>query len=56
LNELVSKIEKGEVIHIVSDDPTSDIEMIRWSEEKGQELLEIRKEDSLIHFIVRKAK
>jgi len=56
LNELVSKMEKGEVIHIVSDDPTSDVEMIRWSEEKGQELLEIRKEGSLMHFIVRKAK
>ncbi len=54
LNELVSRIDKGEVIHIVSDDPTSDVEMIRWSEEKGQELLEIRKEGSLMHFIVRK--
>ncbi len=55
LNELVARIEQGEVIHIVSDDPTADIEMIRWSEETKNHLLEIRKEDSLVHFLVRKA-
>ena len=54
LNNLVASIGSREVIHIVSDDPTADIEMIRWSEETGNELLEIRKEDTLLHFIVRK--
>jgi glycine cleavage system H protein len=54
LDELLEKIPAGEVIHLVSDDPTADIEMLRWSEDKGQSLLETRKEGNLFHFIVKK--
>jgi glycine cleavage system H protein len=56
LDELLEKIPAGEVIHLVSDDPTADIEMLRWSEERGQSLLEMRNEGNLFHFIVKKAK
>jgi len=56
LDELLTKIPIGEVIHLVSDDPTADIEMIRWSEQTGQSLLETRTEGSLFHFIVKKIK
>lgn len=56
LDELLEKIPTGEVIHLVSDDPTADIEMLRWSEEKGQSLLETRKEENLFHFIVKKTR
>jgi glycine cleavage system H protein len=55
LDELLAKISTGEVIHLVSDDPTADVEMIRWSEDKGQSLLETRREANLFHFVVRKA-
>src|SRR5919108_1617667 len=44
LDELIEKILIGEVIHLVSDDPTADLEMLRWSEQKGQFLLEMRNE------------
>ena len=54
LDELLKKIPAGEVIHLVSDDPTADIEMLRWSEQKGRCLLETRKEGNLFHFIVKK--
>jgi len=56
LDELLTKIPIGEVTHLVSDDPTADIEMIRWSEQTGQSLLETRTEGSLFHFIVKKIK
>jgi len=56
LGELMSKIPLGEVVHLVSDDLSADLEMIRWSEEKGQALLEIRREGNLFHFIVKKIK
>ena len=56
LDELLSQIHVGEVIHLVSDDTAADMEMIRWSEQTGQSLLEIRKEDNLFHFIVKKIK
>jgi TusA-related sulfurtransferase len=46
----------GNVVHVVSDDTSADLEMIRWSEERGQDLLESRKEGNLFHFIVRKIK
>jgi glycine cleavage system H protein len=56
LDELLEKIPTGEVIHLVSDDPTADLEMLRWSEEKGQSLLETTKEGNLFHFIVKNSK
>ncbi len=56
LDELIEKIPAGEVIHLVSDDPTADLEMSRWSEERGQSLLEIKNEGNLLHFIVKKVR
>jgi glycine cleavage system H lipoate-binding protein/TusA-related sulfurtransferase len=56
LDELIGKINLGNVVHVVSDDTSADLEMIRWSEERGQDLLESRKEGNLFHFIVKKRK
>lgn len=56
LGELLSKIQLGDVVHLVSDDNSADLEMIRWTEDNGQQLLETRKEGNLFHFIVKKAK
>ena len=56
LDELIDRIHSGNVVHVVSDDTSADLEMIRWSEERGQGLLEFRKEGNLFHFIVKKLK
>jgi glycine cleavage system H lipoate-binding protein/TusA-related sulfurtransferase len=56
LSELMDLCTIGEVIHLVSDDPTADIEMVRWSDQTGQEILETRQEGNLVHFIIRKVK
>lgn len=56
LNELMERSALNEVIHVVSDDLTADIEMERWSDQTGQAVLESRKEGKLAHFIVRKVK
>jgi glycine cleavage system H protein len=56
LNELLGQLPLGHVVHLVSDDTGADLEMIRWSEQYRQSLLEIRKEGNLFHFIVRKAR
>ena len=45
----------GSVVHLVSDDPGSEIEMIAWSERTGNRLLETRREGNLLHYIVKKA-
>ena len=54
LDDLLSEHKSGYVVHLVTDDPTADIEMVRWSMQTGNELLESRTEDNLYHFIVRK--
>ncbi len=54
LNELVSTMPSGDVVHLVTDDPTSYVEMVRWAEVSSHKLVEHRTEGSLFHFIVRK--
>jgi glycine cleavage system H protein len=56
LDELLARVETGQVVHLVSDDATADLEIIRWSEQTGQSLVELRKEGNLFHFIIRKVK
>lgn len=56
LNELIERSALNEVIHVVSDDPTADIEMQRWSDQTGQAVLESRQEGKLTHFIMKKVK
>ena len=56
LNDLLTTIPVGEVVHLVSDDQTAYVEMVAWSERTGQNLLDWRKEGSLFHFIVKKVR
>src|ERR671933_970985 len=56
LDELLTRIETGQVVHLVSDDAAADLEIIRWSEQTGQSVIELRKEGNLFHFIIRKVK
>ena len=54
LNELLATASAGDVVHLVTDDPTSYVEMVRWTDHTGQELVDWRQEGNLFHFIVRK--
>lgn len=54
LNETLATMSRGEVVHLVSDDPTAYVEMVAWSDRTGQSLVDWRKEVNLYHFIVRK--
>lgn len=54
LNEVMESSGQGTVVHVVSDDPTSDIEMVRWEDTTGNKVAEARSEGRLHHFIVRK--
>ena len=54
LNELLSTVPTGDVVHIVSDDPTAYVEMVVWTDKTKQKLVEWRKENGLFHFIVEK--
>ena len=54
LNELLVTVSVGDVVHLVTDDPTSYVEMVRWTDQTGHELVDWRQEGTLFHFIVRK--
>jgi glycine cleavage system H protein len=54
LDELLTTSPTGTVVHLVSDDPSSEIEMIRWTERTGNQLLEARREGNLVHYLVKK--
>jgi glycine cleavage system H protein len=54
LDDLISGIKTGQIVHLVSDDPMADIEMVRWAEQTGQKLIETRREENLLHFLVQK--
>ena len=56
LNDLLTTIPAGEVVHLVSDDQTAYVEMVAWSERTGQNILDWRKEGNLFHFIVKKVR
>jgi len=56
LNELFANSEIGTVVHIISDDPTAPIEMIRWQEQTGQKFLEYKKEGNIFHLLAKKIK
>jgi glycine cleavage system H protein len=54
LNEELSTRPAGTAILLVTDDPTSPIEMERWSDQTGHALLARRREGNLHQFLVRK--
>lgn len=56
LSELIERCKVGDVVHVVSDDPTADIEIVRWADQNGQEVVESRQEGRLLHMIVKKAR
>lgn len=56
LNDQLRSMTMGEVMHLVSDDPTAYVEMVAWTDRSGQKLVDWRKEAKLFHFIVRKVR
>ncbi len=54
LNEALALRSAGEAVLLVTDDPTSPIEMYRWSDETGHSVLARRREGNLFQFLVRK--
>ena len=54
LGEELEGKPRGYVVHLVTDDPTADIEMVRWTMQTRNELVESRTEGNLFHFLVRK--
>jgi len=50
----IDKMDKGEVLEVLADDPSSESDISSWIKKTGQELLSISKKDNIIRFIIRK--
>ncbi len=54
LNDELARRAPGDAVLLVTDDPTSPIEMVRWSDQTGHPVLAHRAEGSLHQFLVAK--
>ncbi|MCI4352749.1 MAG: sulfurtransferase TusA family protein [Thermoplasmata archaeon] len=54
LDEELARQAPEQVVLLVTDDPTSPIELVRWSDRTGHSVLHQRKEGTLYHFLIRK--
>lgn len=55
LDEVMGAAQAGAAVHLVSDDPTSEIELARWEMDTGNRVVESRTEANLHHFVIRKS-
>lgn len=47
-------VKKGESLYVVTQDPATEADMIKWAKDMKQEVLEIRRQDNIIHVLYRK--
>jgi len=52
----IDKMNVGQVLEIVADDPAAEADIQSLTKRTGQELIDIRKEGNQIRFLVRKVK
>ena len=50
----VEKLEQGEVLRVVADDPAAEEDITRWARRTGNELISLEKKDGEMIFIIRK--
>ncbi len=54
LGEAIDRRAPGEVVLLVTDDPTSPIEMVRWSDRTGHAVVHQARNQDLFEFLVRR--
>ena len=54
--EEIDKIEIGQVLKVVSDDPAAEEDIKRWAKRTGHELLKFEKEGPLMIFFIKRMK
>ena len=52
--EEIEKIEVGQVLKVVADDPAAEEDIKRWAKRWGHELLEFEKEGTILTFLIRR--
>lgn len=52
----VEKMQVGETLTVLADDPTSEEDISRWVNRSGHELVELKKDGNIIEFLIKKVK
>lgn len=52
----IDKLEMGETLEVIADDPAAEEDIKRLTKTLGQELVEFKKEDGKLHFIIKRIK
>lgn len=54
--EEIQSIEIGQILMVEADDPAAEFDIIAWAKRTGHEVLEFRKEGSMLTFYIRRVK
>jgi TusA-related sulfurtransferase len=54
--EAMTEMTPGQVLEMLSDDPSSDADMRRWAQHSGHELLEVSRSGAVYCFVLRKTR
>ena len=49
-------MQVGQVLTVLADDPAAEDDISRWVKRNGHELLEMKKNDSVLEFSIKKVK
>ena len=52
----IDKLEIGETLEVIADDPAAEEDIKRLTKALGQELVEFKKEDGKLHFLIKRTK
>jgi TusA-related sulfurtransferase len=56
VREAMIPLTPGQVLEMLSDDPSSEVDMKSWTTRTGHELLAIERDGTVFRFLVRKTK
>lgn len=54
--EEIEKIDIGQILKVEADDPAAEEDIKRWAKRTGHELVQFKKEGSLLTFYIKKMK
>jgi len=54
--EEIEKIDIGQILKVEADDPAAEEDIKRWAKRTGHELVQFKKEGSLLTFYIRRMK
>lgn len=52
----IERMEVGQTLEVLADDPAAEEDIRSWAKWSGQELIEISKEGDILHFLIKKVK